>query len=142
MLELLVCGVPPASIPGVLFATAKATSAEGVLISVPSVRYCREARSILRVLTETLAAYRLGKAGSWEQLFVDGTSRRQVPLQTLLIGILNENDEVMPLMLSAAHILTGESAEECSSTSRRGSTLARQAGRRRCRHHRQLRHRQ
>jgi hypothetical protein len=41
---------------------------------------------------QTLATYRIAKADKWEQLFTDGTSRRQVAFQDLVISI--EEDEL------------------------------------------------
>ena len=59
---------------------------------------------MLRIIGETLTAYRLAKANAWQQLFTDGTSRRQVALQNLIISI-TENNELRPLILSSAIIL-------------------------------------
>ena len=112
VLEQLVNGVPPASIPAVIRSHAEAVAEPGESVDVPSVNFCRSMRAVLRVLVETLAAYRLAKEGRWKQLFTDGTSRRQIAMQNLLIAITDENDELVPLLLSAAHAVEGESSED------------------------------
>ena len=66
---------------------------------------------MLRIIGETLTAYRLAKASMWQLLFTDGTSRRQVALQNLIISI-TENYELRPLILSSAIILEGGSSEQ------------------------------
>ena len=69
------------------------TFAPGVKISeLPSLWTIRRARTVLLVICQTLAAYRLAKADKWGQLFTDATSRRQVTFQNLLISI--EEDEL------------------------------------------------
>jgi len=46
-------------------------------------------------------------------LFSDGTSRRQIVLKNLVIGVI-EDDVLRTLVLSSAIILKGESSEEQS----------------------------
>ena len=58
-----------------------------------------------------MTAYRLANANNWQQLFIDGTSRRQVALQNLIISV-TEDDELGPLVLSSAIILEGETSEQ------------------------------
>mmetsp|Transcript_47221 Transcript_47221/g.124471 ORF Transcript_47221/g.124471 Transcript_47221/m.124471 type:complete len:348 (-) Transcript_47221:164-1207(-) len=83
VLEHLVAGIPPASIPAAIRSHAELTAKADEQIDVPSVDFCRRMRSVLRVLSETLAAYRLAKQARWKQLFTDGTGRRQIALQNL-----------------------------------------------------------
>ena len=47
----------------------------------------RRARTVLLVIVQTLASYRLGKANKWGQLFHDATQRRQISFQNLVISI-------------------------------------------------------
>ena len=65
-----------------------------------------------RLQPETLAALQLAQKEQWHQLFTDGTGRRQVALETILIALENDAGELKPLILSAAHILEGESSEQ------------------------------
>ena len=78
---------------------------------VPSISYVRRCRTILRIVGETLASYRLAKAEDWEQLFTDGTSRRQSAIQNLIIGI-KEDGQLRNIALSSSIVLPGESSEE------------------------------
>ena len=78
---------------------------------VPSVSWIRRCRTILRIIGETLASYRLAKAEDWKQLFTDGTSRRQSAIQNLIIGI-KEDNMLQNIVLSSSIILKGETSEE------------------------------
>ena len=46
----------------------------------------------------------------WEQVFTDGTSRRQIALQNLVIGLLDDN-VLKPLILSSSIISEDETSE-------------------------------
>ena len=76
--------------------------------ATPSVGFCHDMRIVLRILTETLAAYQLGKAAQRQQLSCDGTSRRQVQL----IALEGADGLLRPLILSCAHIVEGETSEQ------------------------------
>ena len=52
----------------------------------------RRARTVLLLVVQTLAAYRLAKADRWGQIFSDDTERRQDSFQDLIISI--EDDEL------------------------------------------------
>ena len=53
----------------------------------------------------------MAKAGNWQQLFTDETSRRQITIQNLIIAI-NEDNVFKNIVLSSSIILEGESSEE------------------------------
>ena len=92
IMESLLNGSPPRAVRENI-KTHLATFAPGVKISeLPSLWTIRRARTVLLVICQTLAAYRLAKADKWGQLFTDATSRRQVTFQNLLISI--EEDEL------------------------------------------------
>ena len=38
---------------------------------------------MIQIIGKTLTAHRLASAEKWDQLFIDGTSRRQIALQNL-----------------------------------------------------------
>ena len=52
------------------------------------------ARSVIYVIVQTLAAYRRGQSHKWWQAFTDGTGRRQVAMQNLLIDIDEDLEEL------------------------------------------------
>ena len=57
------------------------------LYELPIIQTIHCARTVFLVIVQTLATYHTAKADQWEQLFTDGTSRRQVALQDLIISI-------------------------------------------------------
>ena len=77
---------------------------------MPSVRFVRQCRTVLQNLNETLAALRLGNASTWHQLFTDGTTRRQIAFQNLVIALM-EDDKLDPVIVSSCMILEGETSE-------------------------------
>ena len=111
ILEKLVLGIPPASIPDDIILQDRITTGRTGQ-EVPSVDFCRQMRIVLRILTETLAAYQLAKQEQWLQLFTDGTGRRQIALETVLIALEDADGKLRPLILSSAVVLKGESSEE------------------------------
>ena len=87
ILEQLVNGTPPSSVADNIVAHVKQFSPTTVIKELHSIWTIRRARTVLLVIVQTLAAHRLAKADKWEQLFTDGTSRRQVSFQNLVLGI-------------------------------------------------------
>jgi len=86
--KLLVNGTPPSAIPGNIQSVSE--SVTGVSVSHnPSVNFVRQCRVVEQNLNEMLAAYRLGKEMKWNQIFIDGTSRRQTAFQNLVMGMEN-----------------------------------------------------
>ena len=77
---------------------------------VLSLSFIREYRVTIQIIGETLTAYRLANAPKWEQVFTDGTSRRQISLQNLVIGLLDDN-VLKPLILSSSIIPEDETSE-------------------------------
>ena len=111
VLELLVNGTPPSSIPANILSHVAIMNPNTTVKEVPSVSWIRRCRTILRIIGETLASYRLAKAEDWKQLFTDGTSRRQSAIQNLIIGI-KEDNILQNIALSSSIILKGETSEE------------------------------
>ena len=111
IMEQLVNGTPPTAIPANLVSDA-AYLVPFLEVHVPSVKFCREMRSELRIVTETLAAYRIAKAVNWRQLFTDGTSRRQTALLTTIIAIDGPEGSLLPIVLRGAFVATGETSEQ------------------------------
>ena len=82
-------GVPPACVRGTL-QTTSAYFTGRVVTKLPSVSYVRECRFVLQILNDLLGAYKLGMNATWKQLCTDGTTRRQIGFQSLLIGLLTK----------------------------------------------------
>ena len=91
IIEQLVIGVPPKSVYRSIASVIKRYSPK-VGINPISLTTVMRARTVLLVIVQTLAAYRLGKAEKFGQLFQDATSRRQDSFQNLVISI--EEDEL------------------------------------------------
>ena len=92
MMKQLVLGVPPSAVYQSIGSTVR-EYATGVKFEHPiPITTIRRARTVLLVVVQTLASYRLAKANKWGQLFHDATSRRQLSFQNLVISI--EEDEL------------------------------------------------
>ena len=109
--EMLINGTPPQAIPLNIASQFALSSDNKEMTEVPSVNFIRRCRIALRIVGETVTAHRLAKAPKWDQLFTDGTSRRQVALQNLVISVL-EDEELNPIIVSSAMIVEGESSEQ------------------------------
>lgn len=110
--ELLVDGVPPSAVPATLQTTSSAllgVEAE----ELPTIGFVRNCRVVLQNINETLAAFRLGNATTWHQLFTDGTSRRQIAMQNLVIGLMEEG-KLDPVIVSSCQFVKNETAEACA----------------------------
>ena len=108
--ELLVIGIPPTSIPesiATVYETLYGFSPE----QVPSINFIRYCRTVVQVIGETIAAIKLGRADVYKQLFTDATSRRQTPFQALIIGLMGEDFELDPVIVSSCIFLDDERAE-------------------------------
>ena len=75
-MEQLVNGTPP-SLVNANIITFVATMAPHIEIKeLPNLWTIRQARTVLLVVVQTLAAYRLTKADRWGHIFSDETERR------------------------------------------------------------------
>ena len=108
--EQLVNGTPPSAIPAnivTMFAI------NGIILDeVPSVNYCRQCRTVVQVIVETLAVKRLADAESWDQGFFDASSRRQVSFTCFVVGLKNANNTLETFTLSSCIFSEDETAEK------------------------------
>ena len=112
--ELLVNGTTPTAIPGnikVMYSTLF-----GEDVTPPSVNFCRECRTIVQVCGETIAAIKLAQAPTWEQLWTDATTRRQIPFTALIIGLMGAgpDDKLDPIVVSSCIFMDDECSETCA----------------------------
>ena len=108
--ELLVNGTPPTAIPGnirIMYETLYGEPPE----DEPSVNFVRECRPVVEVIGETIAAIKLADAGSWDQLWTDATTRRQIPFTALIIGVLGNSEKIDPIVVSSCIFLEDETSE-------------------------------
>ena len=80
---------------------------------LPSVNFVRECRVVLQNLNETLSAFRLGHADTWHQVFTDGTTRRQIAFQNIVI-VLMEDGNLDPVIVSSCMYVENETSERCA----------------------------
>ena len=75
--------------------------------------FCRECRVTVEVLGETIAAIKLAGADTWDQLWTDVTTRRQIPFTVLTIGLLGEadSDTIDLVIISPCIFMIDETSE-------------------------------
>ena len=59
---------------------------------ITSLDYVRKCRVFMQSLNGMLAAYILGKADNWHHIFTNGTTRRQITFQNLVICFMTDVD--------------------------------------------------
>ncbi len=114
VLKMLSLRAPPSCIPSTILTVVESlfeNLSANLVQQLPSVSIVREWRSVLVVVTKTLAAYQLRKADSYEQLLTDGTSLRQTAIQNAVVGILTDGGFKMVTLLSG--ILAENKTVEC-----------------------------
>ena len=91
ILEQIVNGTPPAAIsPNILSKTAIDMPGVKVIVQdITSINFIRQFQTIISVIDETLAAHSIGIVDQLGKLFSNGTVRRQIVLQNLVIGIIH-----------------------------------------------------
>ena len=78
---------------------------------IPRITFIWSFRTILLIIGETLAAYRIGKVDQWDQIFSDGTGRHHNALQNLSVGVIDE-ERLHPLILSTSIIMKGDISKQ------------------------------
>ena len=76
---------------------------------MPSVGFIRNCRSLLVVITKTLAAHHLAGLDSFDQLCTDGTDRRQTEFENVVVSYMSDNGYKM-VVLDATIITDGKTA--------------------------------
>ena len=89
--ELLVNGTPPSAITANIQKMSDALTGSEVN-ELPPLGYVCKCFSIVKNLNDIISACRLGKAENWHQIFTDGTTRRQITFQNLVIFLMTDGD--------------------------------------------------
>jgi hypothetical protein len=71
-------------------------------------------RTVLLRTTKSLAAYRLGSADAWKQLHTDETSRRQISLVNVVVGLIGSDGILRSICLLGSIIAEGSNADNQS----------------------------
>ena len=110
-MEQLVSSTPPSAIVANMLSVIKVIAPNMEVNKLPSISTVRKGRTILDGACTTLAAYKLAKADTWKQLHNDGTSRRQVSVQNLIVSLTTEDGKLDPVLLTTSIIPTNETSE-------------------------------
>ena len=108
--ELLAHGTAPSTIPAnieTMYHTLYGVKPK----EVPSVNFVRQCQVVVQVLGETITAVKLASAEKWDQLWADATSRRQTSFQALIIGIMGEDDNIDPVVVSSCIFAEDEKSD-------------------------------
>ena len=81
---------------------------------LPSLKHIKTLRTVLVIITKTMAAYRLGHARNWKQLHTDETLRRQISIVNVVISIINDDNELCTICMSGSIISKDGIADEQS----------------------------
>ena len=92
ILEQLINGTPTSFIKTNIVDHVKKFSPLKNIKELPSIWKIRRARTVLLVVVQTLAAYRLSLADKLAQLFTDETICRQISFQIIVIILLYTDD--------------------------------------------------
>ena len=82
--------------------------------SMPCLKTIQNMQTVVLRVTKTLAAYRIGKSPKWTQLHTDETSRRQISLVNVVIGLLGTDGALRSICLSGSIIAEDSTAENQS----------------------------
>ena len=108
--ELLITGTAPSAIPNnikIMYQTVYREKPE----ETPSVNFVRQCRVVVEVLGETLAALKLARSESWNQVWFDGTTCRQIPFAALIVGMLGNEDTINLVIASSCLFMDDEKSE-------------------------------
>ena len=117
VIKLLANRVPPTSIQASILAMARSFfHGHDIVHELPCLKRLQSMRSTLLWTTKSLAAFRLGSADSWKQLHMDETSRQQISLVNVIVGLLG-TDGVLKLICLLGSIIVEDSTFENQSCS-------------------------
>jgi hypothetical protein len=109
--KMLVNGTSPLAVP-----SAMQTMYEMLTGDVPkeltSVSFVQSCRVVVEGIRETIVAMKLADASSWSLLWTDGTTRRQIPFTTLVAGLIEDDDNINPVVVSSSCIFMEDKRSE------------------------------
>ena len=68
-------------------------------------------RVVVEVMGETIAVIKLADTPSWNQLWTDGTTRRQIPFTALVIGLMGNGEVIDPIVVPSCIFMEDERSE-------------------------------
>jgi hypothetical protein len=108
--ELLVNGTSPSAVPTAMQTMYQMLTGD-TPNELPTINFVRSCRVVVEVIGETIAAMKLADAPSWNQLWTDGTTRRQIPFTALVIGLMGEDDDIDPVVVSSCIFMEDERSD-------------------------------
>ena len=110
--EMMVTGMNSMAVPANLqkwYASFTGVEAE----EIPSLNCVCKCRVVPQNLNENLYALCLGNATSWRQAFTDGTMRRQITFQNLVITALLDDGNLDPENILSCMYVGNKTSEQC-----------------------------
>jgi len=115
VMELLANRCLLTSIQACILVMARSLSPEhDVVRELPCLKTIRNMRTVVLRVSKTLAALRIGKSPTWKQLHTDKTSRRQISLVNVVVGLLGSDGALRSICLSGSIIAKDSMAENQS----------------------------
>jgi hypothetical protein len=115
VLELLASQCPPISIQASILAMARSFfKGQDVVCELPCLKSIWNMQTVLLSTTNSLAAYWLGSADAWQQLHTDKTSRRQISLVNVVVGLIGSDGIFRSICLLGSIIAEDSTAENQS----------------------------
>ena len=108
--DLLIIGIPPRAIPSsihILYETLTGVDTT----EVPSVSFMRRCRTVVKVVGETIAVWKLADSDSWRHIFTDATFGRQCAFQALFFGLMYKYGLMDPVIVSSCIFLENETSQ-------------------------------
>ena len=66
---------------------------------------------VVQVIGKTMTALKLAKSEKWNQIFTDATTRRQISFQALLVGVMDNDGMIDPVVVSSCIFMEDERLE-------------------------------
>ena len=115
IMKLLASRCPPASVQASIMAMKRSFfRGQDVVRELPCLRSIWNMQTVLLRTTKSLAAYRLGSADAWKQLHTDETSRRQISLVNVVVGLIGSDEILKSICLSRSIIAEDSTADNQS----------------------------
>ena len=72
--------------------------------------FIRRCRTVVQLVGETIAEWKLADADSWCQIFTDATSCRQCAFQAIFVGLMDEDGLLDPIIFSSCIFLENDTS--------------------------------
>ena len=109
--ELLIIDIPQTDITRSIY-TLYGTLTGIDPTEVPYVSFIQRCLTVVQVVRENIAAWKLEDADSWIQIFTDATSSNQCTFQELVVGLMNEDGLLDPVIVLSCIFLENETSQK------------------------------